>query len=218
METVGNTTNSGVLRWPKSFGITHVPAVELAASTLQIQVLIEEIQSATLRAKQLIAGRAEAELTTSPGANSWSVAQCLDHLAKTTNAFLRPISEAVSRAPRLAKNRRLQIGPITRMLIQALEPPYKLHFKVLAPIAPSHHRIEPAWSAFAESQDLLTKTAQSTIGLAIDRMRIESPVYARLNYNVYGALRMLAAHQRRHLWQMEQILNALDRTHIPSIS
>jgi hypothetical protein len=39
---------------------------------------------------------------------------------------------------------------------------------------------------------------------------VQSPVYARLRYNVYGALRMLAAHERRHLWQIERILKTLD--------
>jgi tRNA isopentenyl-2-thiomethyl-A-37 hydroxylase MiaE len=37
---------------------------------------------------------------------------------------------------------------------------------------------------------------------------VKSPVYGRFNYNVYGALRMLAAHERRHLWQIQQILKA----------
>ena len=217
MGMFGDATNSSVLRWPKSFGITHISAAEITASTLQIQSLIDEIESATLRAKELIAGRSEAELSTNLG-STWSVAQCLDHLAKTTNAFLRPVSEAVSNAPLLTTNRRLQTGSVTRVLIKALEPPYKLHFKVLPRIAPSQHSIQTAWSAFEESQDLLAKTTQSAIGLAIDKMRIESPVYARLSYNVYGALRMLTAHQRRHLWQIEQILKALDKIQVPSTS
>jgi hypothetical protein len=51
---------------------------------------------------------------------------------------------------------------------------------------------------------------RTAIGLAIDEVTVESPVYARLSYNVYGALRMLAAHERRHLWQIEGILKTLD--------
>lgn len=217
METLGDATNSSVLSFSKSFGIARVPAAKLTASFLQIQGLVDQIQCASERAKQLIASRTEAELTVSLGPTTWSVAQCLDHLAKTTNAFLLPISEAVLDAPRLRRNRRLRSGPVTRLLIRALEPPYKLHFRVLAPIAPAQQGIQPAWSAFEESQERLSETVQSAVGLAIDKMRIESPVYARIGYNVYGALRMLTAHQRRHLWQIEQILKALDHIQIPSI-
>jgi hypothetical protein len=49
-------------------------------------------------------------------------------------------------------------------------------------------------------------------------VRVESPVYARFSYNVYGALHMLTAHERRHLWQIEQILKALDDAQVRSAS
>jgi hypothetical protein len=52
----------------------------------------------------------------------------------------------------------------------------------------------------------------SATGLAIDKVRVTSPVYARISYNVYGAFCILTAHERRHLWQAEQICKALDRT------
>ena len=61
-----------------------------------------------------------------------------------------------------------------------------------------------------ESQSELVETVLSAAGFAVDKVRIKSPVYARFNYNVYGAFRMLVAHQSRHLWQIEQILKALD--------
>jgi hypothetical protein len=32
-----------------------------------------------------------------------------------------------------------------------------------------------------------------------------------MTYNGYGAFRILAAHERRHLWQMQQILAALQQ-------
>ena len=62
----------------------------------------------------------------------------------------------------------------------------------------------------AESQSELLAILSSTAGLAIDEVRIKSPVYGRISYNIYGALRMLAAHQRRHVWQIGRILKALD--------
>ena len=113
-------------------------------------------------------------------------------------------------APRLTTNRALRTGTLTRLFIRNLEPPYRLRFKALTPLVPRRHDCDSAWSAFEESQIRLAKIIQSRRGLAIDQVRVESPVYARFRYNVYGALRMLAAHERRHLWQMEQILKALD--------
>ena len=42
-------------------------------------------------------------------------------------------------------------------------------------------------------------------GLAVDRLRLVSPFDARMKYNLYAAFCLIAAHQRRHLWQAEQV-------------
>ena len=169
-----------------------------------------QVENVTRKARDLVAGRSQTDLTTSLEPASWSVAQCLDHLAQTTNAFLPAIESSIVSAPRLTANRALKTGTLARLFIRNLEPPYRLRFKVLAPLVPRQHDFNSAWNAFEKSQTQLAKTIQSAVGLAVDQVKIESPVYARFSYNVYGALRMLAAHERRHLWQMEQILKALD--------
>jgi len=208
MRTFGEATGT-ILRLPSLLG-APIQAARVRISTRQLDAILDQVEKADLKAKELVVGRSVAQLTTNIESTSWSVAQCLDHLAQTTNAFLPAISAAMAGAPRLATNRALRTGTLTRLFIRNLEPPYRLRFKVLAPLIPRQHDFNSAWDAFAESQVQLSKTIQSAAGLAIDQVKIESPVYARFNYNVYGAFRMLAAHERRHLWQMEQILKALD--------
>jgi hypothetical protein len=207
MSMLGTATGS-ILRLPEVFRPTPVRTAQI--STRQLETVLNQVESITLRAQALVAGRSQADLTNSLESASWSVAQCLDHLAQTTNAFLPVISAAIARAPRLTTNRGLRTGALARLFIRNLEPPYRMRFKVLSALVPRDHDFASARCAFEESQAQLEKTIQSAIGLAVDQVRIESPVYARFSYNVYGALRMLAAHQRRHLWQMEQILKALD--------
>ena len=46
-------------------------------------------------------------------------------------------------------------------------------------------------------------------GLAVDRLRMVSPFEARMKYNLYAAFSLIAAHQRRHLWQAEQVKKQL---------
>ena len=217
MGMFGQATGSN-LRLPKVLGATAVRIGIVRISSRQLETILNQIEEATLRAKELVAGRSESELTTSVESGAWSVAQCLDHLAQTSNAFLPAISAAIARAPRLTNNRGLKTGALTRLFIRNLEPPYRLRFKVLAPLVPRQHDFNSAWDAFAESQAQLTNITKSAAGFAIDQMKIESPVYARFNYNVYGALRMLAVHERRHLWQIERILKTLDSTPVRNAS
>jgi hypothetical protein len=69
-----------------------------------------------------------------------------------------------------------------------------VRLNVHSSFVPRQDDFNSAWDAFEGSQtQKLTKTMRTAIGLAIDEVTVESPVYARLSYNVYGALRMLAA-------------------------
>jgi hypothetical protein len=184
---------------------------ESGASFIQLGSLLEQFQCATRGAKKLVIGRSANELARRLEPESWSTAECLDHLARTTGSFLPAISRAVATAPKLATNRPLRTGTVASLLIRNLEPPYRLRYRVLPQLVPRETDFEAAWSAFAESQSRLSEAVCSATGLAIDKVNVPCPVCAHITYNAYGALRMLAAHQRRHLWQIQQILAALDR-------
>lgn len=182
-------------------------------SLLSIQqraALGQQIRQSTLDLETLLAGRKNAELLTRLEPESWCVAECLDHLTQTTRAFLPAISAAIAVAPRLNHNRRLRTGVLPSLFIRNLNPPYRIRFKVLPQLAPQTRDSDTAWASFLQSQSELQAILSATAGLAIDKVRIKSPVYAHISYNIYGALRMLAAHQRRHIWQISQILTALD--------
>lgn len=177
----------------------------------QLASLVEQLQRVTRGAEEIVARREEADLTTPLEPGSWSVAECFDHLARTTRTFLPAISQALTAAPELGTNRRLRTGALAWLFIRNLEPPYGIRFKVLPQLRPRRQDFNAAWGGFLESQSELLEILGAAAGLAIDEVRIESPVYTRISYNVYGAFCMLAAHERRHLWQIKGILRALDR-------
>lgn len=179
--------------------------------SLQQQATVaDQIQQMTAEMESLLNLRSADELLIRLEPQSWSVAECLDHLTQTTRAFLPAICEAIAEAPKLKSNRRLRTGLLPSLFIRNLNPPYRIRFKVLPQLAPQNPDSATAWNEFVQSQAELLAALTSTAGLAIDKVRIKSPVYARISYNIYGAFRMLAAHQSRHVWQIRQILNQLD--------
>jgi hypothetical protein len=180
------------------------------ASFFQLGSLLEQFQCATREARKLVFGRSTQDLTRKLEPESWSIAECLDHLARTTCSYLPAISRAVAAAPKLTTRRTLRTGTIALLLIRNLEPPYRLRYKVIPQLVPRNTEFDAAWRAFEESQARLTETVCSAAGLAIDKMKVPCPVCTHVTYNAYGAFRMLAAHQRRHLWQVQQILATLD--------
>lgn len=152
----------------------------------------------------------QSELAARPTPESWCAAECLDHLTQTTRVFLPALSAAIVAAPRLEKNRRLRTGLLPTLLIWNLRPPYRIRLKVLPHLAPKVSDPAVACGEFLASQAALLETLRGAAGLAIDSVTIKSPVYARIHYNIYGAFRMLVAHQKRHVWQISQILKRLD--------
>lgn len=180
-------------------------------STQQLEAIAQEIRDLTAKAEKLILRHDASDLAARLTAGSWCVAECLDHLAQTTRVFLPVLSSAIAQAPRFSENRHLRTGFVSSLFIWNLTPPYRIRFSVLPQLEPRSPHPTKAWADFADSQRELLEVLRSTAGLAIDKIKIKSPMYARLNYNVFGAFRMLAAHQNRHVWQIERILTELDR-------
>lgn len=192
----------------QSVGLGCVDAGSIAIQ--QLATVAHQIRQITRDAEVQVLARDTADLGMRLQPGSWSVAECLEHLAQTTRSFVPAISDAIAEAPKLTRNRALRTGILAASLIRTLTPPYRIRFNVLPQLVPLHTDIETTWTRFVESQSELLNTVGSAAGLAIDKVRIESPVYARVSYNIYGAFRILVAHQRRHIWQVERILKVLD--------
>jgi hypothetical protein len=124
MGIFGEATDS-ILRLPKVLCVIPAGIATVQISAGQLDTVLNQAENVTLKAKALVVGRSQTDLTISLEPASWSVAQCFDHLAQTTNAFLPGISTAITRAPCLTTNRALRTGALTRLFIRNLEPPYK---------------------------------------------------------------------------------------------
>lgn len=137
-----------------------------------------------------------------PAPERWSAGEHVVHLTLTTRAFLPLLEEALGKAP-------AGTGPFRRDLIgwmlgRMIEPPSRFRVKTTAPFVPSAEEPrEAALREFDASQDELSALLRKAAGRALDRVKIVSPFDGRVRYNAWSALRILAAHQRRHLWLAE---------------
>jgi len=139
-----------------------------------------------------------------PAGGGWSVAQCLSHLALSTNAYL-PVWRAALEAPggveRLEAPRPLRLDAWGRVLGWFLEPPAKIRFRTKngfeAPSSPA------ALEEFLASQRELLQLIGRLEGIAIDRIQIRSAFEERVRYSIWSSLVITLIHQRRHIWQAE---------------
>lgn len=179
----------------------------------QVQQIERELAAATTRAALLVDRTPEPDFSRAPSEGHWSIAECLEHLNLTTRAYLPLIDEAlqVGRLFATGSPRRYRRDLTGWLLCRMSEPPYRLRTTTRARFVPSLPGTRgEVLSEFVRLQQELTIRLYRTPGLNLSRIRIVSPFDGRLEYSLYSCFRILPAHQRRHLWQGEQVHRMLE--------
>jgi hypothetical protein len=177
----------------------------------QLAGVKEELLLASERAREVCKGLDEARWASRPPAQ-WSVGECLTHLNITSEQFIPLLDQAIrdGRARSVEGPPPYGLGFVGWALLKFMEPPYKMKTKTAPVFEPA--RVEPM-AATLDRFDYLQKEVQARVdrsaGLALDRLKLASPFDSRVKYNLYAAFRLIAAHQRRHLWQAEQTAELL---------
>lgn len=178
----------------------------------QLSRVCTELDDATVRARKVVERIPSALVGRRPHQDSWSIAECIAHLTITTDAYIAVIRPAIDRARErhlLDRGTKFRIEISARMLAWWLEPPYRFKSKTLATFVPEVEEPARALPDFVDRQQKLKALVVQADGLALDRIRISSPFASQMRYNVYAAFRLIAVHQRRHLWQAERVVGRM---------
>jgi DinB superfamily len=185
-----------------------------AAVTLPAQLVLvkQALRHARERARAVCQGLDAHTWATRPAPTEWAIGECITHLNITSERFIPLFDDAIrdGRARTLEANGPYSKGLIGWALQRFLEPPYKIKTKTSAAFIPV---TVDAMTETLERFDYLQLEVQVRIdraaGLALDCLRLVSPFDSRIKYNLYAGFCLLAAHQRRHLWQAEQVKQRL---------
>ena len=180
-----------------------------------IALVEEELNTATDRARALVDTTPARLFTVRPALTQWSAAECLSHLSISTELFLPVLRKATddARSRGMTGNGAPSMDLLGRILKWFLEPPVRSRMKTTAAFVPRSVRAKAeALAEFSMLQGRLIELLRSVRDLPIGKLKIISPFDNRVKYNVYSAFRIVAAHQRRHLWQAEQAVAALRRS------
>jgi hypothetical protein len=150
-----------------------------------------------------------------PEVDRWSAAECVEHLSATARRMLLGLEEGIGRAREAAwlAGGPFEYGRLGDWFVRmagAEELPPKRRFKAPAIYRPAQKRFEPGPAAeeFLALQDRYIETLQLASGVDLARLRIRSPVSPLIRLSLGQWFRLLAGHQRRHLWQARQALAA----------
>jgi hypothetical protein len=197
--------------------LTMQPTIPARAKTL------DELEGqfvAMGAAAQALVHAAGAELCAQrPSPGSWSVAECLQHLNVSADAYFPIWQQIIANAgPRKTElNAPYGTDFWGRLLSWILEPPARIRSKTPTSFEPmAGVSVDSALSGFLERQQRIIGALHRCRGRAIDKVRMASPVDRRIRYSIWSSFVIVAAHQRRHLWQGEQAVQKLRGTDFPS--
>jgi hypothetical protein len=185
--------------WPTAAVRTESPVL-----TAELHQLREQFRLAALEATALNARLTDAQFSWKPAPGVWSIGECLSHLNVTARLCMPKLNEGISEGIRagLYGDGPFRYGWLDRLIQRASEPPSRWH--VWSPSAfrpvPGESR-DDVLTAFHEVQRQFGECLRRADGLDLVRVRVTSPVARWRRFSLGAAFAVLAAHERRHLWQ-----------------
>ena len=169
---------------------------------------IAELQRQTAQAGTLVTGLDEAALNWQPkGGKSWSVAQCIDHLVIMNAIYVKALQAAVESNRDQLEPRKVPIQPsgwLTSHVISFEEPPPKLKLPAPKKIAPPSQLTRVILGDFEAVQKQLVEFVRQWGETDLGDLKVRDPLFP-LHLTADTELLIIAAHNRRHLWQAENV-------------
>ena len=185
-----------------------------------LQALADALDAAEKDARALVSGLSESLGAWRTDPESWSVAECLDHLATGNRVYLAAMQPSADRARSRGRVRRgpARPGLLGGWFVNYLEPPVKPQLKSKTPskIRPrSAPPLSDAFAAFLASQDDLRRFLRTYADIDLTGVRFPNPFIPGLRFSLATALHVLPAHERRHLWQAWRVRRAAEQAALP---
>jgi hypothetical protein len=179
------------------------------ALTPEIDAFRSQFEQISGEADALVAPLSDAQFSWQPAPESWSVAQCIDHLNSTAREYLPMVDEGIADAIRRGL---YSPGPyvynwIGRLMVWCFDP--KVRFRAKAPASfqpPVGRPRHDVMAAFRAYQVQYIDRLRQANGLDLARARVTSPVTRAIRMPLGSAFALTVAHERRHLQQARRVI------------
>jgi DinB superfamily len=183
-------------------------------------MLADALDAAERDARALVSGLTETLGTWRAEPGSWSVAECLDHLATANRVYLAAMQPSAERARSRGRVRRgpARPGLLGGWFVNYLEPPVKPRLKSKAPgkIRPrTGPALNDAFAAFLAAQDDVRRFLRTYAEIDLAGVRFPNPFIPGLRFSLATGLHVIPAHERRHLWQAWRVRRGAEQSRSP---
>jgi len=146
-----------------------------------------------------------------PSHDSWSIAECVEHVAMSISEYLNPIRAAIAKgAPPAADQNYAFVagGWFSSAFLKRIGPEVRSKFKAPGKLRPLSLDPEKAFANLRRGHEQVQLLLAETAQLDLNRIRFRNPFIPVLRFTVATGFLVMAAHGRRHLLQAEQVTKA----------
>lgn len=175
----------------------------------EIEGFRQQFERLAAQADALVSPLSDEQFAWQPAPDVWSVAQCIEHLNTAARVYLPRIDATIADATRRGRYGEgpFRYGWLSRLMVRSMEPPVRLKLKTPVVYQPppqrSRHEIMAAFRAY--QVQFIDRLRQAN-GLDLAGVRVTSPVSALIRLPLGCAFALVTAHERRHLWQAQQVM------------
>jgi hypothetical protein len=180
---------------------TEYTTLSLAEIGAELDAIAREAQSRF--------GRLDApQLNWRPGAASWSVAQCFDHLLNANREMFQAMEAALDGANPRSVWQRLPVLPrvFGTLMIRSQGPQANRKFTAPSKAVPASSAIDPRIiERFVAHQREAAARVRALDGLVAAKTIMVSPFISFITYSVLDGCRLVVTHERRHFEQARRV-------------
>jgi hypothetical protein len=179
----------------------------------QLEDYLRQIEAIKQDSQNLVAGLSNKQFNWHPAPGSWSIAECLDHLIVVGSLLLARIDEGIeqARTKQLFSEEPFSYGLLGKRFVSSQEPPVKKKVKTFKQYVPPPDRsLDKVVPEFMALQNEFEERIRAADGLNLSRIKISSPVSKLIRFNLAVWFAATAAHERRHLWQAQQVKESIN--------
>ena len=176
---------------------------------LTLPQIYDEAEAVAGDAKALFGHLNAEQLNWKPAADSWSVAQCLDHLISANHEYHPVFDRILNGEYRKTFLHGIPFLPVIfgRMMVKILSPNSQRKFKAPGAARPSSSSIDPQIvDRFIAHQGETLAKMKSLGNSDPAGIIITSPFMSVVVYSLLDTFRLIVAHERRHFAQAQRVM------------
>jgi hypothetical protein len=155
------------------------------------------------------------KLNRKPTPNSWSAAECFQHLIYTNGEYLKHFNEIIKKnqvndETSITFRHSFAHSFLGKLILYFVNPKTKMKSKTTKPFNPTYSKVETdVIKKYLEQNDQLIRAISGMKNLDLRKLKMPSPINSNIEYNFGDAIRILILHDQRHIQQADRVLSLI---------